>query len=115
MRSLYYSIITFAKLTNHAYRLFTPHYRHLLNIRSTSAGESDEGELQRYKTVVDKKWGSFGMTGFSDIDSGKLEFDLTEGERNKIRAKHETLDWVRCLPSRDLCQFIPCSLLYTHI
>ncbi|KAL8286258.1 hypothetical protein RQP46_004746 [Phenoliferia psychrophenolica] len=75
--------------------LFTPHYRHLLNIRSTSRADNndDEGELQRYKTVVDKKWGSFGDFGFSDIDSGKLEFDLTEGERNKIRAKHETLDW----------------------
>ena len=54
------------------------------------------------------------MTGFSDIDSGKLEFDLTEGERNKIRAKHETLDWVRRLPLRDLCPTALLTMMHTY-
>ncbi|KAM0755737.1 hypothetical protein T439DRAFT_341384 [Meredithblackwellia eburnea MCA 4105] len=74
---------------------FTPHYRHLLNIRSNSQFEDDddEGELQRYKSVVEKEWGSFCGVGFNDIDSGKLQFDLTESERSIIKAKHDTLDW----------------------
>ncbi|GAA5962875.1 hypothetical protein JCM21900_005642 [Sporobolomyces salmonicolor] len=75
--------------------LYTPHYRHLLNIRSMHGLEDldDEGEMQRYKTVVEKEWSKFGEIGFQDVDSKKLEFDLTEGERNPVKQKHETMDW----------------------
>lgn len=77
--------------------IYTPHYKHLLNIRSNSHLDTDEddGEMQRYKTVVERDWGKFGETGFKDVDQGKLEFDLTEGERSTIRAKRATMDWVR--------------------
>lgn len=50
--------------------------------------------MQRFKTVVERDWGRFGESGFKEIEEGKLEFDLSEGERVDIRAKHETLDWV---------------------
>ncbi|KAK4700314.1 hypothetical protein P7C70_g5934, partial [Phenoliferia sp. Uapishka_3] len=76
-------------------KIFTPHYRHLLNIRSHSFldDDDDDGELQRYKTVVGKNWGKFAELGFSDVETGKLEFDLTESERTNIRAQRESLDW----------------------
>lgn len=41
-----------------------------------------------------QEWGKFGDFGFKEVDAGKLEFDLTEGERSAVRAKHETMDWV---------------------
>lgn len=61
--------------------------------------DDDEGELQRYKTAVEKEWAKFGEIGFSDVDEKKLEFDLTEGEREAVRRKRDTMDWVRSHPS----------------
>lgn len=40
-----------------------------------------DGE-DRFKSLTDLKWGEFEQLGFSDSDHKKLEFDLTEGERN---------------------------------
>ncbi|GAA5916942.1 hypothetical protein JCM8208_001652 [Rhodotorula glutinis] len=77
--------------------VYTPSYRHLLNIRSSAShglvDDDDEGELQRYKTAVEKEWAKFGEIGFSDVDEKKLEFDLTEGEREAFKRKRDTMDW----------------------
>ncbi|KAI5481457.1 hypothetical protein MNV49_004213 [Pseudohyphozyma bogoriensis] len=73
--------------------LYTPFYRHLLNIRPGISDIDDEGEIQKYKTVVQKEWSEFGELGFKDIESSKLEFDLSESERTRVKAKHETMDW----------------------
>ncbi|GAA5852943.1 hypothetical protein JCM9279_000087 [Rhodotorula babjevae] len=77
--------------------VYTPSYRHLLNIRSSAShglvDDDDEGELQRYKTAVEKEWAKFGEIGFSDVDAKKLEFDLTEGEREAFKRKRDTMDW----------------------
>ncbi|GAA5932504.1 hypothetical protein JCM3775_005938 [Rhodotorula graminis] len=77
--------------------VYTPSYRHLLNIRSSAAhglvDDDDEGELQRHKTAVEKDWAKFGEIGFSDVDEKKLEFDLTEGEREAFKRKRDTMDW----------------------
>ncbi|GJN91519.1 hypothetical protein Rhopal_004542-T1 [Rhodotorula paludigena] len=74
---------------------FTASYRHLLNIRSGHGLEDDddEGELQRFKSVVEKDWAQFGQLGFQDVDEKKLEFDLSEGEREAVRRKRDTMDW----------------------
>jgi hypothetical protein len=37
----------------------------------------------------------FGESGFKEVDSKKLEFDLTEGERAQKPVNRETMDWVR--------------------
>ncbi|BGP44695.1 hypothetical protein JCM10450v2_000509 [Rhodotorula kratochvilovae] len=75
--------------------VYTPSYRHLLNIRSSHGliDDDDEGFLQRYKTAVEKEWAKFGEIGFTDVDSTKLEFDLTEGEREAVKRKRDTMDW----------------------
>ncbi|GAA6047802.1 hypothetical protein JCM3770_004650 [Rhodotorula araucariae] len=74
--------------------VYTASYRHLLNIRSSHGLiDDDEGELQRYKTAVEKEWAKFGEIGFTDVDSAKLEFDLTEGEREAYKRKRDTMDW----------------------
>ncbi|GAA6062080.1 hypothetical protein JCM10212_006503 [Sporobolomyces blumeae] len=75
---------------------YTSTYRHLLNIRSTSGLDDefeDESEMGRYRTRVDKEWSKFGELGFSDVDSKKLEFDLTESERAPVNVRRETMDW----------------------
>ncbi|GAA5857139.1 hypothetical protein JCM8547_007981 [Rhodosporidiobolus lusitaniae] len=79
--------------------VYTASYRHLLNIRANHGLEDgapaceDEGELQRYRSRVEKEWGTFGQTGFGALDSSKLEFDLTESERAPPLVKRETMDW----------------------
>lgn len=74
--------------------MFTSSYRHLLNIRSAHGlGDDDDEDLQRFGSTVQKEWAKFGETGFSEVDSTKLEFDLTESEREKARRKRDTLDW----------------------
>lgn len=74
--------------------VYTSSYRHLLNIRAAHGLEDDEDdELQRYGSMVQKDWARFGESGFQDVDSKKLEFDLTEGDREKARRKRDTLDW----------------------
>lgn len=35
----------------------------------------------RFRSLTDMKWGTFESTGFSDADSNKLAFDLTESAR----------------------------------
>lgn len=76
--------------------IFTPQYKHLLNIRSNSNLEydDDDGDMQRFKSVVERDWGKFGELGFRSLEIEKLQFDLSEGERKKIRDKHSTMDWV---------------------
>lgn len=78
--------------------IYSPHYRHLLNIRSNSfvddGDEFDDGDMQRYKSVVDKSWSKFGELGFKDVEPSKLEFDLSESERKAPQVKRETMDWV---------------------
>ncbi|GAA5992010.1 hypothetical protein JCM10908_000695 [Rhodotorula pacifica] len=74
--------------------VYTPSYRHLLNIRAAHGLEDEEDDdLQRYRSTVQKEWAKFGEIGFQDVDSKKLEFDLTEGEREAARRKRDTLDW----------------------
>lgn len=77
--------------------IYSPSFKHLLNIRSNSFvdEEDDDGDMQRYKSVVEKSWSKFGELGFKDVESSKLEFDLSEGERNAPKIKRETMDWVR--------------------
>ncbi|SCZ91004.1 BZ3500_MvSof-1268-A1-R1_Chr1-3g02467 [Microbotryum saponariae] len=74
---------------------YTPHFRHLLNIRGNNLfdDEDDDGELQRYKSTVEKDWSKFGELGFKDVEAGKLEFDLTESERTAPIQKRDTMDW----------------------
>lgn len=76
--------------------IFTPHYKHLLNIRANSnlQYDDDDGAMQRFKSVVERDWGKFGELGFQSLEIEKLQFDLSEGERKKIRDKHSTMDWV---------------------
>lgn len=82
---------------SHALPLYTPGYRHLLNIRPHSFNDEDydqdEGELQRHRTLVERDWSRFGQRGFQEIEARTLEFDLTEGERNKIKARPVTMTW----------------------
>ncbi|GAA5872254.1 hypothetical protein JCM3774_003326 [Rhodotorula dairenensis] len=74
--------------------VYTPYYRHLLNIRTAHGLEDEEDDdLQRYRSTVQKEWAKFGETGFHEVDAAKLEFDLTEGEREAARKKRDTLDW----------------------
>ncbi|BGP12621.1 hypothetical protein JCM10213_008758 [Rhodosporidiobolus nylandii] len=77
--------------------VYTASYRHLLNIRSNHGLADDgdlvdDGEMQKHKTMVEKEWSKFGDIGFADVDSKRLEFDLTEGERPVLQ-KRDTLDW----------------------
>lgn len=79
----------------------TNSFKHLLNIGFDLDLESDENELgqldlesqQRFKSLVEKEWSGFMNKGFQEPDAKKLEFDLTESERQKRRQKHDTLDW----------------------
>lgn len=74
--------------------IYTPSYRHLLNIRAAHGlDEEEDDDLQRYRSTVQKEWAKFGEIGFQDVDSAKLEFDLTESEREASRRKRDTLDW----------------------
>ena len=75
--------------------VYTAYYRHLLNIRSHSFNdeEYDEGDLQRYSSVVEKEWGRFGELGFKEVDGKSLEFDLTEGERKAVKQRPMTMEW----------------------
>lgn len=76
--------------------VYAPSYRHLLNIRDGFVDDEDDAlEMQRFRSLVDKEWAQFGQKGFQDVDAKKLEFDLTEGEREAVRRKRDTLDWVR--------------------
>ncbi|SCV68870.1 BQ2448_991 [Microbotryum intermedium] len=81
--------------TNPPATQYTPYFRHLLNIRGNNLfdDEDDDGELQRYKSTVEKDWSKFGELGFKDVEASKLEFDLTESERHAPIRKRETMDW----------------------
>ena len=66
----------------------------MLNIRAVHGLDDEEDDdLQRYRSTVQKEWAKFGEIGFQDVDSAKLEFDLTESEREASRRKRDTLDW----------------------
>ncbi|KAK4054880.1 hypothetical protein OIV83_000804 [Microbotryomycetes sp. JL201] len=75
--------------------VYTPYYRHLLNIRSSAMvdDEDDDGELGRYRTRAEQEWSKFGELGFKDVDSTKLEFDLGESQRKQVSRKRDTMDW----------------------
>ncbi|BGP67094.1 hypothetical protein RTG_00488 [Rhodotorula toruloides ATCC 204091] len=74
--------------------VYAPSYRHLLNIRDGLVDDEDDAlEMQRFRSLVDKEWAQFGQKGFQDVDAKKLEFDLTEGEREAVKRKRDTLDW----------------------
>lgn len=85
------------KIGEPASTVYSAQYRHLLNIRSGAFLDDDDedGEYTRYKSLVDKEWHKFGELGFRDVEPGKLQFDLSEGERNRATSKRDTLDWVR--------------------
>lgn len=73
---------------------FTADYKQMLNIQPYQVeDEDDQSILQKYKTSTDKSWGEFGQSGFKDVDRNKLEFDLTEGERETLRQKRQSVDW----------------------
>ncbi|KAH8920615.1 hypothetical protein BT69DRAFT_396164 [Atractiella rhizophila] len=76
---------------------YTSAYRHLLNIRNIDMTDVDvvKGDLQRYKSLVEKEWSSFTNMGFGDglVEEKKLQFDLTESERTGRKTKHDTMDW----------------------
>ncbi|GAA5827054.1 hypothetical protein JCM11251_002224 [Rhodosporidiobolus azoricus] len=100
---------------------YTASYRHLLNIRSNhgledGGGYDDEGEMQKFKSGIEKEWAKFGDLGFSDVDSKKLEFDLTEGERAQMKKKRDTLDWstfeTAGFSGREI--FAPTDLVFHH-
>lgn len=66
----------------------------MLNIRSLDEEEdADDGELQRYKSTVDKDWSRFGVRGFSQIDDKQLAFDLNESERKQVKSRPLTMAW----------------------
>ncbi|GAA5898684.1 hypothetical protein JCM6882_000896 [Rhodosporidiobolus microsporus] len=101
--------------------VYTASYRHLLNIRSNhgledGGGYDDEGEMQKFKSGIEKDWAKFGELGFQDVDSKKLEFDLTEGERAQVVQKRETLDWstfeTAGFSGREI--FAPTDLVFHH-
>lgn len=55
---------------------YSSRYKHLLNIRGI-VDESDEEDMQKFSSMVEKEWKSFMQSGFAPPDNGKLRFDLT--------------------------------------
>lgn len=81
--------------------LYSPSYKHLLNIRSNMNFEVDEDDdlganfegPQRFKTLVEKEWSGFLTRGFQEPDAKKLQFDLNESSTASLKMKRDTMDW----------------------
>ncbi|PLW23908.1 hypothetical protein PCASD_13481 [Puccinia coronata f. sp. avenae] len=81
--------------------LFSPSYKHLLNIKGQMNDENEDIDQlganfegpQRFKTLVEKEWSGFLNRGFQEPDAKKLQFNLDESSNAKLKAKRETMDW----------------------
>jgi hypothetical protein len=81
--------------------LFSPAYKHLLNIKGQMSFDNEEDDYpganfegpQRFKSLVEKEWSGFINRGFQEPDAKKLQFNLDESSNAKLKMKRETMDW----------------------
>ncbi|KAA1126462.1 hypothetical protein PGTUg99_017594 [Puccinia graminis f. sp. tritici] len=81
--------------------LFSPAFKHLLNIKGQMSFDNEEDDYpganfegpQRFKSLVEKEWSGFINRGFQEPDAKKLQFNLDESSNAKLKMKRETMDW----------------------